>query len=553
MSVDERVSTMANGIKGLRARGFKVLLPATGGIAVSAEDQQRMEAEVLACARLLGSRLSEWVANAMKTTWSDVTGRFHLGRHGSLIKRNAQPEVPLSYLYHLGLRFIDRRPAVNLQPEVVHRLVAISSCALALEDLIVPPFAIHFAWLQDLPDIAVKSVMFDAAFTPAQAKPAHVAMFLDFLFARPEIINVTDPVTNRNARQVLAAACSLLALAERNGPAKLVAVPPELAIEGMDVKGTRRLLREIFAHVAGANRKLGLGPRDQDIDGAFRPLLVRGKALVMQPRPMAARAVFNAAIDWCRSHWSGTGFDGQVIGPAIEVFVRDRLRARGVHVDHGKYTGNAVSGECDAVVQTPTTVLFIELKSKVLQRAGRSGDGVALLADLGQAVVRPLSQAMGHHACMLENGKLVLGSEQGPVTVGLDGREVLKLSIARGDMASLHDRPFLQQLLRTGCVGVFGAEDPSRQGDFKDLHKYFKKLKAAALATGVDLADPFPFESCWSLSLFQLLLLLERTADADTLVTELVRTRRLATVSRDFYAEYAGMLPREASAETSTP
>lgn len=47
-----------------------------------------------------------------------------------------------------------------------------------------------------------------------------------------------------------------------------------------------------------------------------------------------------------------------------------------------------------------------------------------------------------------------------------------------------------------------------------------------------------PFSKSWSISIYQLLLLLERTADNETLSQEFLRTRQMITPTRDFYTEY---------------
>jgi hypothetical protein len=175
----------------------------------------------------------------------------------------------------------------------------------------------------------------------------------------------------------------------------------------------------------------------------------------------------------------------------------------------------------------------------MLRRQSRSGDDVAAMADLAQALARPQAQAMERHAVLREHRIITLtrGASTAPITLG--SREVLKLSITRGDLGSLHDRPFLQLFLRTGCVAEFITAEPERQCEFDSLHKWFRKLKAAAARAGEAIFDtPFPFSTSWSLSVFQLLLLLERTSDNESFAKELQRTRRMSTPLRDFYSEY---------------
>ena len=90
----------------------------------------------------------------------------------------------------------------------------------------------------------------------------------------------------------------------------------------------------------------------------------------------------------------------------FEQFVRDKLAAKGVTVLHGDYDQAGDDGECDAVLETSKAVIFIELKSKLLTRKARSGDDVAALIDLAQAIVHPQAQAMSRHATLAKSGVL---------------------------------------------------------------------------------------------------------------------------------------------------
>jgi hypothetical protein len=148
---------------------------------------------------------------------------------------------------------------------------------------------------------------------------------------------------------------------------------------------------------------------------------------------------------------------------------------------------------------------------------------------------------MSRHATLARSGVLRWKSKGDEGQIFLSGREVLKVSITRGDLGSLHDPPFLAQFLKAGSVADFETIDLKDQGQLKDLGRWFKKLKVAAQSVGEGdyLNSPFPYSRCWSLSVFHLLLVLENTVDNETFSNELQRTRRIVTPLRDFYEEYA--------------
>lgn len=114
----------------------------------------------------------------------------------------------------------------------------------------------------------------------------------------------------------------------------------------------------------------------------------------------------NAALQWCRENWpKGNGnFDERAVGPMFEDFVREKLSQHGVHVLHGDYKEGSLKGQCDAIVETEASMIVFELKSKMLRRQSRSGDAVAAMADLAQALVRPRRKRWSGMRCLANMG-----------------------------------------------------------------------------------------------------------------------------------------------------
>lgn len=540
-SLDPRLSTLVQGIQTLRELGYAVDLPDEGGMVMTPAELARIENEISSTGKKLGLKLAELAMLRISVTWSPVVDRFLLGRVGGAFDHDVRPTPPWACLYHLGLRFAFHRAAPRVSPARVERLVRLVEAVLAVEDIVVPFFELIHGSPEDLVDVTMKSARFDVAYTLEQASPAHARRFLDFLFARQDIAGLSDDA-GYGASEVMAIARLLLDKAAQANASSFVTISADEIgrLAGLGKKaGT--ILREVFRHAHAPNRALVTPPRDDTIDSSFRPLLMAGGRLVMQPRPMASRAIVNAAVDWCRRR-TGDGFDHNVLGYAFEAFAMHAFEAAGIKVRSGTYGPKGKTLQCDAVVEAGKAVVVLELKSKVLRRMGKSGDGVSLLSDVGQAVVRPLAQAM-RHALNLRQGSVAL-DDAGPA-IALVGREVLMVAINRADMASIHDRPFLRYLLQTGCRATFGAEDPARQTEFEGIHQYFSQIRERAAGAGIDLGDALAFDECWSLSIFQLLTMLDHATDADGFVRELSRSRRMMTSARDFYREYAWRVTTE--------
>lgn len=539
-----RVNCLSCAINELRKLGYGIGLPASGGVDVPESETKRLAQDIESKAASLGETLALSISGAMASKYSTITGRFNVGRNGKTIQLDAKPARPFAYLYQLGLRYFAIPPSAPFPEATLDQLVDLVTWATALLDVSVDTFELMFARNADMLRIMQKSVVYDSVFLLTQASPVHASDYLKWMMSREPLTSLKDK-SGRTSAQILAAATMLLQTCRgactQGIPHNFTPAPVQdiAYATNLDRGPAASLLREVFTHTNGANQTLTFPPDDRDVDAAFRPLLVKNDMFCMQPAPMAARATVNAALHWCRDNWSKGSFDEKALGPLFEDFVREKLSQHGVSVMHGKYKVGRSAGQCDAVVETKASVFFFELKSKMLRRQSRSGDDVAAMADLGQALVRPQAQAMERHAVLRKHGIITLtrGTSTAPVTLG--SREVLKVSITRGDLGSLHDRPFLQLFLQTGCVAEFTTVEPKRQREFESLHEWFRKLRAAASHAGEAIYDTsFPFSTSWSLSVFQLLLLLERTSDNESFARELQRTRYIVTPLRDFYSEY---------------
>lgn len=544
LSANARISTLSHAIRALRDKGYLIYLPATGGADMPDSELTRLIDDIHQLAKSLGRALSLSAAGAMRPAWNDFTGRFNLGRPGHVVQLDAAPQAPLAYLYQLGLRYFALGPTAPDPQRALTELSALLTNATAMLDLVPSSFDLMFARAVDLVPILRQSTAYDSVFLVTQAKVSHVKTFLDWMMRHPSFASLKSK-SGASASQVHSLASMLLhacATAKVVDEFKVITPVAAAVAVDADVGPAVALLRDIFCHKKGANQSLTFPPKDEDVDAAFRPLLAVGDALMLQPSSIGARAVLNATMDWCRSAWpKGGNFDGDALGPMFEEFVRDKLSEKGVIVLHGDYDQAGDDSECDAALETSTAVIFIELKSKLLTRKARSGDDLAALVDLAQAIVRPQAQAMSRHATLARSGVLRWKSKGDEGQIFLSGREVLKVSITRGDLGSLHDRPFLGQFLKAGSVANFETIDPLKQGQLKDLGRWFKKLKVAAQSVGEGdyLNSPFPYSRCWSLSVFHFLLLLENTVDNETFSNELQRTRWIVTPLRDFYEEYA--------------
>ncbi|MDO8729443.1 MAG: hypothetical protein Q7K26_06240 [bacterium] len=544
---DVRAQVVSKSINGLRDSGYQILLPEIGGLDMPDPEVARLQEDIDTLARKLGGEAL--VATAMaeiEPTYSSTTDRFNLGRHGQQVRLDASPQVPFAFLFQLGLKYFHCKQTHDAGQAEFTRLLGLLTFAVGILDLEADDtMGMIFARSRDILETTRKSLLYDATFCLVQAKPNHVETFVRWLLTYQQFSKLVDK-DGFNSPHILAAAIVLLKETSC-GPTGIQRIPPAALAElgGMDSPSAQRLLTRIFAHDFGKiNLKLTFPLQDSEVNAAFRPLLIDEQgSLLRLPPNIAARATLNAVIEWCRRAWPDKkGFD-ETLGLALEQFVRDQFSAKGVKIHYGIYGNNSERSECDLAIQTESHIIFFELKGKVLTRQSRSGDVLKALEDLADSLARPQAQAMERHAFLKEHKTIELRFNEELSVIELGSKEVLKVSVTRGELLSLHDRPYLWHYLLAGCEMDFETTDPTQQKNLEPLHEWFRKFKDAAKRAGeYDLTNRFPFSRCWSLSLFQILLLLERTASADDFVRELLRTAHISITSRDFYASYEQLL-----------
>lgn len=544
---DVRAQVVSKSINGLRANGYQILLPETGGLDIPEPEIKRLQEDIDTLAQKLGGEaLIATAMAAIEPTYSSTTDRFNLGRHGQQVRLDASPQVPFAFLFQLGLKYFHCKQKQNAGQTEFDRLLKLLTFAVGVLDLEADSaMGMLFARPNDILETTRKSLLYDANFCLVQAKPSHVETFVRWLLKYQQFSKLVD-TDGVNSSHVLAAAIVLLKDTPC-GPVGIQRIPPAALAElgGMDLPSAQRLLTRVFTHRRGKiNLKLTFPLQDSEVNAAFHPLLIdeRGSLLRLPPN-IAARATLNAVIEWCRCAWrESQGFD-ETLGLALEQFVRDQFSNKGVKIHYGTYGSSSDRSQCDLVIQTESHIIFFELKGKVLTRQSRSGDVLKALEDLADSLARPQAQAMERHAYLQEHKTMTLESSEGVSVIELGSKEVLKVSVTRGELLSLHDRPYLWHYLLAGCQMRFETTDPAQQEYLEPLHDWFRKFKDAAQRAGeYDLTDRFPFSRCWSLSLFQILLLLERTTSAEDFVRELLRTARVITTTRDFYASYEYLL-----------
>jgi hypothetical protein len=177
-------------------------------------------------------------------------------------------------------------------------------------------------------------------------------------------------------------------------------------------------------------------------DAMFTPFLMNEDSYIMPSRLCSGPPAYEAIYAKLRDAFGPRGKDrlDSVLGRAFEDFTRDILRRANLAVKAGMYNTGQETGECDAVVETPNYVVFIECKKKGLTRKTLGGSSEQIMYDLAGAIVAPHAQLAQHEAVLSRQKSLRLVDSAGSeAVVTLAERRIVKVALTLLDLGVLSD------------------------------------------------------------------------------------------------------------------
>lgn len=527
-------------VRKLSALGYEVNVISDGSLELSATSLEELKIDLDHGAKKLGGRtLMNSVVQNITPTYNQTTRRFQLVRNVSTTLSVPEPQIPWAYLYQLAVKHFHEPGTISGETDFL-KLVDLAKLAVAV--LGVQPYSgIQALFLK--PDSIMgflrDSVVYDSLFTLTQVPYSHAEILYTGLIARTRLAKLT--LQGMPIKAIVEIGNDFLRRCKFDRP--MVFAARDMARQlNKSLANVTAILDNVFTHPIGsANSLLSFPPKSTQIDSGFRPLLKSGVEYWCPPQPIAGAAVLEAILSAVRLADKKADAD---LGILVEELLRDQFSRKGIAHKYGDYNfgkvnGQELKGECDIVIETGSTIVLFELKKKPLTRAARSGDDVEILVDISKSLLDSQLQAMGHEQLLHTYPELKLVDSAGISSdLALEGREVIRVSTVFLDYGSIQDRSTFQQWMRIGCAVEFTAIDPALQPKLDKLKPKFLELKKVSTELN-EFDKRFPFENSYFLSLPQLLLLLDHSDDTDSFVKELLRTRRVTTSVKDFYAEYS--------------
>lgn len=545
-----REYAVAHAARMLEESGYEIRLT-PGWIGLTEEGESKLVQELEhRIAQIGGLNVLRRMFRAIEPFWDRIQGRHHLVPRPSMMG-DAKPIPPWGYLLQLAAKHINGRKPLKDTDAGWEQLVKLVTAYGAVID-VQPYTPVAFGTFEagDLIDFLRDLALYDTLFRVPQLRPSDVDRIARGML---DFVDLTTPIgAGWSVSQALDVIGYLMdpARGER-GPVLIEEKAVRKALPHIAAPIITTLLTDVLAHgAAGANAKFSHpadSPTAQDktlgLDFNMRPLLRLGpQRFVLVDRAVAGPACLEALLTPLRLERKG--LDGDV-GLSMERFLEAQLLAHGVTTKSGDYDHDKKHGECDLVVETASTLIFLELKKKALTRRARAGSDVELMLDLAASLLAAQAQAGWHELRIQAAGHLDLTLAEQTERLELHDRQIEKIAVAMLDYGSFQDRIILKHFLETSIRARFDPVDLRHGKKFEEMNGSLEEIRnqLAARQTGAAALQQ-PFFNCWFLSLPQLLIVLDGVAGPEEFRASLFQARHITTGSSDFYFEhsYAGSL-----------
>jgi hypothetical protein len=558
-----RQFSVASSAKVLRNYGSKLEVK-DGKICIEESQQEKIARFIeddiqsiggLEIARRLFSLIQNW--------YDPEQERYHLVRRlKPYNNKNTKPEIPIGYLLNLCVKHLEKSPILSRNPkENWQRMVELARSLTSVLD--VQPynsFQLQFKILDNLPEFLQEMAVYDSIFCLNQLRPSDVPRILRGLFS---LINVDD--INKIQVQlgwipeqaILVAEAILNIDVDQLSPIIFTKEQVKDKLPDLDTTVIENIL-DIYCHShnqANSEYKIPTDFRDKKYTFFLKPLLkLDSGEYVLMDRSWCSPAFYEALVDTLKSIKIPPQIHDKM-GDYLERFVKEQLQTLKIKYSYGDYSVDSrksqtsrEQGECDIIIESDDTIIFIEIKKKPLTNNAKGGCDAAIFADLVGSLLDSQIQLGRHEIIIRSEGYLELTPNNEPnnkYRLELNGRSIQRVTLTLLDFGGFQDRNFLYQFLQlmlsTSSIDALDSPNANKIIDRSEIneklpiflkqHEHLKSLNPRQ--------KQFPFYDCWFLSLPQFLILIDDLSEKKSIKKLLDQTKYSSTASFNFYFEYA--------------
>lgn len=492
------------------------------------------------CREYGGEELLSALADRLGRTYNVITGRFMEYRQVSMGTTTVHAAMPFGYLLAIASKYAGTRGDKN--PGLLDRLLMLIADIVVVYEI--QPYSQYEAMYireERLIEFVRTNILYDNFVGIAQTKASYASSLIKLLQAkfdgaRYESFGV--PV-----KDVARVALALISKSETKKFTTVSAKELALKTRIPEFKVAAAMDKLLSMASGVVNSGLQFPPSSMDIDHYFKPAIKIGKVYKVFPKSIASLGCVNtvcASIALPSGKWANE-VDSE-LGYVIEEYLRIAFLDKGINIAYGDRFGGDSDLEVDLLCETDENIYIFEMKKKGLTRQAQSGDEGKILADLADSVLASHFQAMRIENVLKNNDALHLVHKGIEQTVRLNNRQVQRISVSLSDFGALQDKTVLQRLLTIAVLSNASHPDSSEDKKLKKWRDYSEKLKKLAIANGELGENRMPFHNSLFMSIPQIIMILDKSYDANDFFKHIKSFMGMTTGSRDTYTEFLNRL-----------
>lgn len=539
LSMREADLKIANFIKYLRNKGLKVEI-INGEILLDKETELKICAAIAYRLNKFGRHATDHILNNIKFKLSE--DRYFFRRDPKI---DEELHIPWGYLFNLSLKSLSD-PAIKPNKKNIREL---DNLFKEIKEISINYFAI--LKLQELNkfydlnhtnktiiDALKRVTLYDQLFCIDQIRESHILKIFDGMLCSDECTSTAQELTIY--RDVL------LFLSEKANDKKPLIIEKNYLHKHLEEKHHKHEILQALNNITHKINKINekyLIPSEVDNLNYYKKPLIDIKSHYLY---------FNSLFFSFGFYYSATeklassGFQTNRIGNLHESFVKKELIKRNITISENKFykipksIRNELStrrdqGECDLIIETNETIIFIELKCKTLTAEARGGNTLKIVSDFTKSFFNAIYQAGIHEYILRRDGALKFTDG---TMLEFKNRNVEKISLSLFDFRGLQDPFFSQEIMKSlinsEIKSDYEKEDNEINKTLRDIQSQYNTeiFKKEYLSGGL------PFMNCRFFSTPQLLTILENCNNNETFLVELNRTKQVTFGSKDWYFDY---------------
>jgi hypothetical protein len=474
--------------------------------------------------------------------------RYVIRNNITFLSSDAQEMTPYGYLLNLAVKHLGKARATISEKQKVRLVSEIDHLAKIISRI---ADARHYSMWEGQfqnPDTLLDSIrsyaLFDIVYAFPCASISVVISYMENLFMWIDT-EVFDKYYGYSIKEVIEVTRQIEEISADTGLQIIYTSSVSKGLKHIGREKVQKILDEMAHDPTSINRKFFFTEDYNKVNFGFKPLVkLSPTKFILCDKSWCAVGFYEVLATLVRALDISGNQSNIKIGMALEAYIKQRLREKGVNFTYGKYADEThIDGEADVIIEANDVITLIEVKKKVLTRRARTGSVVAALIDLASSLLDAQIQTGKTEILLREQGYICLENENGTNKVVLNQREVERMAITQWDFGSFQDRTVINNILSVLMKNEIVLQNQEIKSDvdaFKKIHK--QRIAHEQQAIKLNELDPkfshYPYFNCWFISVPQLLVVLDFSADSDEFYEALRSTRFVTMGTANFYFEF---------------